>query len=276
MVTDNKTLSLPAELSPEQVEAFHQDGYCIVDGLWSEDEVAAIESFFEEYKRVGSPVFDGNCRYEEIDPKERQLRAMFPHRYSEKAMAWALNPKVLAVLEVLFGAEPLLAQTMYYFKPPGARGQGMHQDDFYLLTKPHTCIAAWTAIDEATEDNGCLYVAPGSQRKNLICPSEGAAEWMSYGDSHIKPFPRDLKPMPVEVPRGSTMFFGGHLVHGSGPNRTTDRWRRTFIGHYVDDVSEQVASYYHPVINRRGEAVDGLHLPEGGGPCGDGWVGATH
>jgi phytanoyl-CoA hydroxylase len=276
MVTDIRPHPLPEELSPEHIEAFHRDGYCVVDGLWTGEELGAIEAFFEEYKRVGTGVFDGHSRYEEIDPKQRQLRAMHPHRHSAQARSWALHPKVLAVLEVLLGAEPLLAQTMYYFKPPGAKGQGMHQDDFYLLTKPHTCIAAWTAIDAATQENGCLYVAPGSQKKNIICPKEEASEWMSYGDSHIKPFPRDLRPVPVAVPRGSTMFVGGHLVHGSGPNRSADRWRRTFIGHYIDDVSEQIASFYHPVLNRHGETVDSLHIPQGGGPCGDGWLGAVH
>ncbi len=72
------------------------------------------------------------------------------------------------------------------------------------------------------------------------------------------------------------MFFSGHLIHGSGPNRTTDRSRRTFIGHYIDEASEQVAQFYHPVLTTRGEEVARMGKPSGGGPCGDGWLGATH
>ena len=41
--------------------------------------------------------------------------------------------------------------------------------------------------------------------------------------------------------------FLGNLIHGSGPNRTRDRSRRTFMGHYIDEASEQVAKFYHPV-----------------------------
>lgn len=270
------TTSTAAFIDAAQIESFRRLGYCIVDGLWTDTEIAAIESFFEDYKRLGAPVFDGDARYEDIDPAKRQLRAMHPHRYSERAREWALNPRVVAVLTVLLGRAPLLAQTMYYFKPPGAKGQGMHQDNFYLLSQPHTCIAAWTAIDDAKLDNGCLYVAPGSHEKDILCGSEPADGWMNYGDSHIRPFPRDLKPVPIEVPRGSTLFFGGNLVHGSGPNRTTDRSRRTFIGHYIDEMSEQVSSFYHPVLNARGEVVSNLRQPVGGGPCGDGWTGAVH
>lgn len=263
-------------LTPAQLQQFAEDGYCVVDGIFSSAEITAIQSFFEEYKNIGTAVFDDGARFEEIDPAKRQVRAMHPHRHSQQVLQWALKPALLSALAELFGRAPLLAQTMYYFKPPGAKGQGMHQDNFYLLAAPAVCIAAWTAIDSAAVDNGCLYVAPGSQRKGILCPAEGAEAWMSYGDSHIKPFPRDVRPVPVTVPRGSTMFFSGKLIHGSGPNRTKDRSRRTFIGHYVDEASEQIAQFYHPVLNARGEPVTNLRMPEGGGPCGDGWLGATH
>jgi len=263
-------------VSPAARERFLTDGYCVIDGLFSPDEIAAIETFFEDYKRIGAAVFDGDSRYEEIDPAKRQLRAMHPHRYSEQAKQWALNARVADVLEQLLGAPPLLAQTMYYFKPPGAKGQGMHQDNFYLLAAPATCIAAWTAIDSAEIDNGCLYVVPGSHRKEILCPSEGAEGWMNYGDSHIRPFPRDARPVPVPVKRGETLFFGGQLIHGSGPNRTKDRCRRTFIGHYISETSDQVARFYHPVLDRQGNVVSRLAVPAGGGPCGDGWNGSVH
>ncbi len=263
-------------ITPAQAAQFERDGYCVVENLFTGEEIAVIEAFFEEFKTNGLSVYDSGHKFEEVDKTKQQVRAMHPHRYSKQAEAWALNERVMEVLGVLLGRPALLAQTMYYFKPPGAKGQGMHQDNFYLLAAPATCIAAWTAIDAATLDNGCLYVVPGSHKKDIHCPADGSEVWMSYGDSHIKPFPRDAKPIPVEVPKGATMFFGGNLIHGSGPNRTADRSRRTFIGHYIDEASDQVANFYHPLLNARGETVSHVRAPEGGGPCGDGWLGATH
>ncbi len=269
-------MTTSSPLSEARKRQFENDGYCVVHGLFSEAEIQEIEAFFEDYKTRGGKVFDGGTDYEEIDPAQRQVRAMHPHRYSEKAKEWLLNPNVAAVLEELLGKPALGAQTMYYFKPPGATGQGMHQDNFYLLAKPATCIAAWTAIDAADLDNGCMWVVPGSHQGDILCPDEGAERWMNYGDSHISKFPREKKPVAVPVPRGSTMFFGGNLIHGSGPNRTRDRSRRTFIGHYIDSASEQVAKFYHPVLNMRGEIVSNVAVYAGGGPCGDGWEGAQH
>ncbi len=270
---------LTQTIPEEQIAAFHRDGYCVVDGLFENHELAAIEAFFEDYKHNGEKVYDAGCTFEELDPSKQQVRAMHPHRYSAKAREWFLNPQVMDVLETLLGSPALGVQTMYYYKPPGAKGQGMHQDNFYLISQPTTCIAAWTAIDESTDENGCLWVVPGSHKGNILCPKMDATamrSWNNYGDSHINPFPREVSPIPVPVPRGSTLFFGGHLIHGSGPNRTKDRSRRTFIGHYINEASECVAKFYHPIFNRHGEIVSHVQEYAGGGPCGDGWMGATH
>jgi ectoine hydroxylase-related dioxygenase (phytanoyl-CoA dioxygenase family) len=269
-------LTLSTLITSAQKQQFVEDGYCVVSGLFSEQEITDIELFFEDFKKNGMKVYDGGLGYDETDFTKNQLRAMHPHRFSRKAQDWLLNPRVGEVLAELLGRPALAAQSMYYFKPPGGKGQGMHQDNFYLVAKPATCIAAWTAIDTADLDNGCLYVVPGSHRGDILCPESGGENWFNYGDTHITKFPRDQKPIPVTVPRGSTMFFGGNLIHGSGPNRTKDRFRRTFIGHYIDEASDQVAKFYHPVLNMAGEVVSRIAVTAGGGPCGDGWQGAVH
>jgi ectoine hydroxylase-related dioxygenase (phytanoyl-CoA dioxygenase family) len=268
--------TLSALITPAQKQQFQDDGYCVVPGLFSETEIAEIEAFFEEFKLNGMKVYEDGLGYEETDITKRQLRAMHPHRYSKKAQDWLLNPHVGEVLAELLGKPALGVQTMYYFKPPGGKGQGMHQDNIYLLSKPATCIAAWTAIDASDLDNGCLYVVPGSNKGAILCPEAGGEKWLNYGDSHITKFPREQKPVPVPVPRGSTMFFSGNLIHGSGPNRTKDRSRRTFIGHYIDEASEEVAKFYHPVLNMAGEVVSNIAVPVGGGPCGDGSPNIEH
>jgi ectoine hydroxylase-related dioxygenase (phytanoyl-CoA dioxygenase family) len=273
-------INMTSTAQDELKEQFDRDGYCVVPGLFSEPEIQEIEDFFEEFRLRPGNFYDGGAAYKDIDPKKAQLRVMHPHRYDDRAKEWFLHAKVAGILHRLLGSPALGAQTMYYFKPPGATGQGMHQDNFYLLSKPATCIAAWTAIDDATLDNGCLYLVPGSHKGPILCPDKDAVEvdlWMNYGDGHITRFPRDKKPVPVEVPRGSTMFFSGNLIHGSGPNRTKDRSRRTFIGHYIDQMSEQVSKFYHPVLNMQGEVVSNVvEAAFSGGPCGDGWQGGAH
>ncbi|MEI9998669.1 MAG: phytanoyl-CoA dioxygenase family protein [Verrucomicrobiota bacterium] len=263
-------------LTAAQHQQFRDDGYCVVEGLFSAAEIGEIETFFEEFKHNGAKAYDGGAGYDEIDITQRQLRAMHPHRYSKRAEAWMRQPRVAAVLETLLGRPALGAQTMYYFKPPGGKGQGMHQDNFYLVAQPATCIAAWTAIDAADIDNGCLWVVPGSHRGDILCPEAGGENWLSYGDTHITKFPRGQKPVPVPVPRGATMFFGGNLIHGSGPNRTKGPLAADVHRPLIDEASDTVAQFYHPVLTMSGEVVSRVAVATGGGPCGDGWQGAVH
>src|SRR5690606_6735987 len=92
------------------------------------------------------------------DPLKRYPRVMHPHRFNETAKKYMLHQPVFDVLRDLYEEEPIAAQSMYYYKPPGSRGQALHQDNFYLKVEPGNCIAAWTAVERADEDNGCLLV----------------------------------------------------------------------------------------------------------------------
>ena len=272
-------------LSTELSHKAHYDefGYCVVDGVYSASELQDIEDFFEYHKNQDLPVFESPSgawaeavKIKEVDRTKTQVRFLHPHRMDARAEGWFLHPRVAEVLEELLEKPALGVQTMFYYKPPGSCGQGMHQDNFSLLAKPTSCIGAWTPLDDATEENGCLWVVPGSNKDGLICPDkEKTTRWLNYGDSHITRFPRETKPIPVPVMRGQTLFFNGNLIHGSGPNRSQSRWRRTFIGHYADEATESISKFYHPVLNMRGETVS-VEIGNGGGICGEGWEGAQH
>ena len=69
---------------------------------------------------------------------------------------------------------------------------------------------------------------------------------------------------------GDVMFFHGSLVHGSEPNRTTDRFRRSLIGHYIQGDAQQVARFYSPALRMDGSPIE-LEGSPGGGACGV-WV----
>src|SRR5687768_11401829 len=161
-------------------------------------------------------------------------------------MRWMIAPRVRAALYQLCGRDPYGVQTMLYFKPAGARGQAMHQDQFYLRVQPGTCMAAWLALDACDEENGCLQVVPGSHEWPLLC-TEKADTTTSFTDVTV-PIPEGTPIEPVIMDAGDVMFFNGSLVHGSFPNTTPDRFRRSLIGHYVEGDAEQVSSFYSDAL----------------------------
>jgi phytanoyl-CoA hydroxylase len=74
---------------------------------------------------------------------------------------------------------------------------------------------------------------------------------------------------------GDVLFFHGSLVHGSRPNTSTDRFRRSLIFHYIPQASVEVARFYLPLVTAGGDEVLMAEAPDGG-ICGDSWVNEGH
>jgi ectoine hydroxylase-related dioxygenase (phytanoyl-CoA dioxygenase family) len=202
------------------------------------------------------------------DPLKKFPRMLHMQRWDKTSREWLLDARLLDILHSFFGCEPLACQSMIYFKPPGARGQALHQDDYYLHVRPGTCIAAWLALDDADEANGCMQVLPGSQNWPALCPKK-ADTTQSFTDVTV-PIPPGQSPIPIIMKAGDLLFFNGLIVHGSLPNATADRFRRSLIGHYVCTRTEFLVEYDQPVLNREGKELM-LGISEDGGPCGV-WV----
>ena len=246
---------------------FVEDGYAIVRGLFSAAEVAEIRDEFMAM-HAGGPI-PGHFEPHKDNGRPGDIlrsypRIMHPHQINNLALRYLLDTRIRAILEVLLGEEPLAAQSMFYFKPPGARGQALHQDNFYLRVEPGTCVAAWLACDVIDRANGGLEVVPGTHTMEVFCPEEADPD-VSFTRDYVPP-PPGLEPVPVDMEPGDMLFFNGSLVHGSGPNTTTDRFRRSFICHYIGRSSERISTWYHTLT------MDGapIHIDEavGGGPCG--------
>ncbi|MFD0307351.1 phytanoyl-CoA dioxygenase family protein [Streptomyces sp. NPDC127119] len=253
------------------VGRFEEDGFTVARGLFAPAEIEALCAEFTALHAAG-PV-PGHFQPRAVgaaeaasaaDPLDVHPRVMQPHRINDLARRFLLEPRLREVLELLLGEEVLAAQSMFYFKPPGARGQALHQDNFYLRTEPGTCVAAWIACDAIDRGNGGLEVVPGTHRMDVFCPEE-ADEGLSFAREYVPP-PPGLSAVPVDMAPGDVLFFNGSLVHGSPPNRSTDRFRRSFIGHYVGRSTERIGRYY-PTLTMGGDPVPLLES-EGAGPCG--------
>lgn len=257
---------------------FARDGFALARGLFTSVEVEEIRALFAKLHREGVPGHYEPAKPQDgvenpDDPLFRYPRVMMPHRFNRRAKDFMLHDGVVAHLRAFFGLEPVAAQSMFYFKPPGARGQALHQDQFYLLVEPGTCIAAWTAIDDCDAENGAMYIVPKSNEGPVVCP-DIADRGESY-TTHFVPVPKGLKAQLVEMKAGDTLFFNGSLIHGSGPNRSKTRFRRAFICHYAGGDVRRISGGYHPLTRMDGTTYE-VTPQTSGGPCGEGWKGSLH
>jgi len=253
-------------LSEQQWTQFETEGYLIVKRVFREEEVEEIRETFDTIAQTTVPgFFEPDMQGETEDPLKRYPRVMHPHRFNPAAKRYMLHPGVLAILSDLYGEEALAAQSMFYYKPPGSRGQALHQDNFYLKVEPGNCIAAWTAIDRCDEENGCMLLVPKTNTYDIVCPeTSDAAE--SFTTHYVKP-PKEEKPIAALMEPGDVLFFNGNLIHGSYRNKSKDRFRRAFICHYANASATRIGHWYNPLYRADGTALE-LEANPDGGPCG--------
>ena len=108
-----------------------------------------------------------------------------------------------------------------------------HQDYTYWdHVYPADLATCWIAIDDATVDNGCMYVVPGSHRWDLDYSREDVdvtdPEWLLKRAD----LPAKVQPVPCEVPAGHCHFHHCRTFHGSYGNKT-DNPRRSYVMHLM-------------------------------------------
>jgi hypothetical protein len=256
-------------LNESQIQFFKENGYFVARGLFSPDEAQHLTDHYMTLREGGTYPGDfAGIDPTSDDPLKRYPRMIHMHRWDQPSLDWMIDPRINEHLSGLMGREPYAVQTMLYFKPPKARGQAFHQDQYYLRVQPGTCIAAWLALDLCDEENGCLQIVPGSHDWPLLCTVK-ADTTQSFTDVTV-PIPAGTPVVPIIMEPGDVMFFNGQVVHGSLPNHSTHRFRRSLIGHYIGGEASEVAKFYHPALRMDGSVIE-LGVSEGGGSCGI-WV----
>jgi hypothetical protein len=251
------------------LRAYRRDGFCVVPSLFAKSEVEQLREHFMQLRAAGT--YPGDYPPPDSasdDPLKRFPRMIHMHHWDAVSLRWLLDARLNQWLTRLMGREPYAVQTMLYFKPPGARGQALHQDQYYLRVEPGTCMAAWMALDDCDEANGCMQLVPGSHELPMLC-THRADPRLSFSDDAVD-VPPGMPPVPVRMNAGDVLFFNGSVIHGSFANATRDRYRRALIGHYVAGEAERLSEFYRPLLRMNGTEVE-LGVTPGGGPCGV-WV----
>ncbi|WDD99332.1 phytanoyl-CoA dioxygenase family protein [Thalassomonas actiniarum] len=133
--------------------------------------------------------------------------------------------------------QPEIRQSMYIFKQPRIGGEvNWHQDATFFYTTPQSVVTYWFAIEDATLENGCLWVEPAGHLGPL-------RERFTLDGRTTTMLPLDGTPWPtengqsVEVKAGSIVVFQGTLPHYSAPNRS-NKSRQAYTLHVTDGACE--------------------------------------
>ena len=236
-------INVPKLLSSAQIKSFVDDGFLVMPNLVSPRQVEQLKTEATEiacgkYPCEGLQSLPLNTN--PTDVLHRVLCIHQPHFISPVIEAHVRDAQICGVLSQITAAHLAhwdgsvkCMQSMLFVKPPGFQGQAWHQDEIYIPTRDRSLIGAWTAIDDATVANGCLWVLPGSHRSGMLYPQRPHGKPEEFDNSPESYGFDDAGEVPVEVKAGSVVFFNGYLLHRSKKNRSTI-YRRALVNHYMN------------------------------------------
>ncbi|KQW96653.1 phytanoyl-CoA dioxygenase [Massilia sp. Root418] len=242
-------------LTEAQKQQYERDGYIVIPGFKSLDEIAALRAraakIVNEFDpSVAQGIFTTKDQEKKADEyflrSDNTIRCFFEeeafgpdgqlkqakelsinkighamHDLDPVFRAFSADPKLAAVAKDLGLAEAQVWQSMYIFKQPGIGGEvRWHQDATYFDTTPISVTTFWFALEDATLDNGCLWAEPGGHRTPLRERFVRNGDDIRVEKLDATPWPDDSTAVPLECKAGSLVCFHGLLPHYSAPNRS--------------------------------------------------------
>lgn len=241
-------------VTQEQRDFFTENGYLVVKQVYRQEQLTRL---CEEYAVIWLQLLaSGQVKQQAHDP----FASLYPnrlrdfHQDNEGIRDFMMEPSAIGVLKELIGEEPIAVQSGFYYKPPGTRGLGYHQDNYHIGVSPDTSYAIWVSIDGADPENGSLLFVPGTHRLELASAEVVAGSTNAYS-SEILRVPEGYKAIQIETEPGDIVIFTGNTYHGSTKNKSRYRYRRSFVTHFAPQSTDKVTLNYSHLVDTRGSRV---------------------
>jgi ectoine hydroxylase-related dioxygenase (phytanoyl-CoA dioxygenase family) len=225
-------------VSQALIEQVREDGYGVLRGALTPGEVAEINAEAVRLCRGELGEIDrgpvAGAGDPDADVLRRYLCVHHPHKLSAVLRRSLSHRRVVDLLTAVIGPDVKAMQSMLFIKAEGRPGQPWHQDELFIPTRDRSLTAVWIALDDATVENGCLWVLPGSHRRGVLYPDRDQDDPRFDCSVEAFDFPyADEDAVAVEVPAGAAVVFNGYLLHRSLPNTGRHGYRRALANHYM-------------------------------------------
>jgi hypothetical protein len=190
---------------------------------------------------------------------ERRLQDAWQHNDLSRKLATL--PRVLSILEMLYGRRPIPFQTLNF--PVGTQQAG-HTDTIHFHSMPHRFMCGvWVALEDIDADNGPLFYYPGSHKLPIydffdISSARATAderasdgEYYAY-DDYVNFLDRlmqehRLERTELKIKKGQALIWAANLVHGGAPILDPNRTRNSQVSHYYFEN----CAYFTPMLTNQ-------------------------
>ena len=237
-------------LNEEELVFYHREGYIVVQDLIDADELEGLTTRLREYTHGGRPtdklriqieprVMRGELTVDHPGDGIRKIDLLVQH--DDRFNKLGLHPNIVGIIEQLLGSDIKMFRNALLLKVPRVgSAKGMHQDSPYWPIEPMNLCSCWFALDDATEENGCMQVLSGGHRAGFL-PHVHVTDDFVVDESAYDPG----KAVSAPVRAGGGLFFHSLLPHVTAPNRS-DQWRRAIALSYMSARSVYVGKGESP------------------------------
>ncbi|MFE5320598.1 phytanoyl-CoA dioxygenase family protein [Paenibacillus sp. NPDC056579] len=266
-------------LTSEQIEQFRINGFIKGDVVLSENEVEVLREELDaviDGKSVKKPALqrdllnDKNPDYGmKMSTTGTVIQIVNIWMASDAFYRHAANSVICEEIAQLCDTDTVrIWHDQIQYKPPVIGGPTRwHQDHpLWPIIQPPDLVSAWVALDDATIENGCMWMVPGSHRWGNHQPYLAAdANFMPvHRRPELLPPDAEINAVPFEIKKGQVGYHHSMTWHGSPHNRS-ERKRRAIAVHYMpgytryEPVGNHVMNNYIEV--EPGAVLQGPHFP---------------
>ncbi|MBX3482140.1 phytanoyl-CoA dioxygenase family protein [Phenylobacterium sp.] len=219
---------------------FAENGYVALPGAIADEHLGRLNAALDHVveNRVKGYAWGSSERIESLHESYPAIRELWTH------------PRILRMLELIFGAPARPCQTLSYIF--GSQ-QEHHQDTIHLTPFPagRMC-GVWTALEDVQAGSGELMVFPKSHRLPRVYMADHGApkvtdgDWSTFGEVIVPAWTRMIEeqgfaPTPYRAKAGDVLIWHENLMHAGAPRTDMEKSRRSIVGHYF---AEGAIAYY--------------------------------
>lgn len=257
-------------LGEAELREFEEKGYLANVQILSSEQVEALLAELEQIRTGEHP---GHHHFHEFhsnespDPSLVLMHCLGAWRIMPGFHDVVYHPRVARICSQLLGDRSVRLWHDQLFCKPAHHGAcvAWHQDfSYWTRTGPMAHLTVHIALDDQTEENGCLQYVPRSHKWPLLPITSRHFDDMDSIRSALEPeHLAQFKPQAILLKKGQAAIHHPLLVHGSYANQSDQPRRATVVNVFADgtaSLSEEPLLRDVPVIPP-GQPLTGQFFP---------------
>ena len=223
------------QLSQAQLAEFRRDGFLLVDGLSTPEEIISLRALYDRLfsERRGwdkGDLFDMIGRDDTAEGKGLTIPQMlWPSRYEPALPQTQLAASARSIAQQLLGPQIENILEHAIMKPPKGAATPWHQDDSFSHkgSRILESISIWMPLQDVTVESGCMRYIRGSNLGPLYPHRSPNDDPRIHGLELVSP-PDLTHCVAVPMRAGSAVIHHSRTIHGAGVN-CGDQPRRAYV-----------------------------------------------